>query len=63
MKSQTIIIGCIALLTVLGAIAIIIYIRKNIAQAKIVKAEEDSKKIIEEAIKNAVMMKEMDMVK
>jgi ribonuclease Y len=52
-----IILVSVAVITIAVVISAIVYIRKNISQAKIAKADEDSKKIIEEATKNAESMK------
>ncbi|WAG70288.1 ribonuclease Y [Clostridium sp. CF011] len=53
-KSQTmLIVVCAILVVVLACIFVIIYIRKNISQANIFKAEKEAKKIIDESVKDA----------
>ncbi|MBU3092241.1 ribonuclease Y [Clostridium sp. CF011] len=47
------IVVCAILVVVLACIFVIIYIRKNISQANIFKAEKEAKKIIDESVKDA----------
>ena len=53
-KSQTMLIVASAILVVvLVGIFVVIYIRKNISQANISKAEKEAKKILDESVKEA----------
>ena len=53
-KSQTmLIVVCAILVVVLVGIFVVIYIRKNISQANISKAEKEAKKILDESVKDA----------